>query len=358
MALPVLVNSLALLPSSSVVSARTAGMVPLPTDLLYIYLGFAAANGLATANATGSYTAPVSSGFLVGGICFDGANVWTADNDGISPPFGISQTFTQWNDSTRLPITTITLAATTGNGSTSGDCVAWNGKVWQLANTTGTGPPQLIANDLSTIPLLPFAAVMDDSRLLVAGGHLYYFETELVLGSPVIYLIVDGITKIATTLPATNLPVAINGVAGTAWDGTNIWVALPTSNQIAKVQTDGTVLALYSAGVPPSPWAIAVDFTGLVWLGNFENGGGTVAAALALFDLTGALQTTFAYGTIAGIGNIVSDSFTDSIWVVWHPPGTVEQLDQYQFPAGPAAGKFVGTFVGILTAGNIAGGTR
>lgn len=358
MALPVLVNSLFLFPPGVVVSLLTAGMVPTPAGLLFINVGLTSENGIATADAFGNYTAPNSTGFNPGGICFDGANVWTAVNDAISPPFGNSQTFTQWDDATLLPITTITLAATTGNGTTSGDCVVWNGKVWQLANTDGTGPPQLIANDLSTIPRLPVAAVTDVSRLLVAGGHLYYFQTEVLAGIATIYLIIDGVTKIATTLPASTDPVPINGVAGTAWDGSEIWVTLPTQNEFGTVKIDGTVDTIYSF-IIDSPTTIAVDFAGNIWVGNSSNSLPAIPIDLVVFNQNVGIVASFGYGvTNLGITNIVSDSFTHSIWVAYFTGGATRQLDQYQYPAAGTSGKFVGTFVGILTPGNIAGGTR
>ena len=107
--------------------------------------------------------------------------------------------------------------------------------------------------------------------------------------------------------------------SGTAWDGTHIWVTLPTSNAIAKLQTDGTIVATYTVNVPASPTHIAVDFTGLVWVGNSSNGGGALPINLVLFDLTGTMQTSFAYGfTNAGITDIVSDPFTQHLGCMVH----------------------------------------
>jgi hypothetical protein len=364
MSLPVLVNSLFLFPSGGTPSGRTAGLVPVPVppNLLYIDLGNNNPSGLATADAFGGYTPPVASGFLVGGICYDGSNVWTGQMDnGINPPFTEQSQFTQWDDATLMPLASVDIPSTLGNGSVPCDVVVWNFKVWMLANTTGTGPAQLVANDLTTIPMLPFAAVSDFSRLLSANGHLYYFDTEYVGSVGTIFLIVDGATKIATSLPVPSPPasVPINGVAGVAWDGTNMWVTIPTSSAIAKVAPDGTVLNIYTANVPEACRAIAVDFNHNVWVGNATSTGPALPIVLALFDLNGNFLTSFGYGfDTAGIFNIVSDSNTGSVWVSYFNGSPTRQLDQYQFPAPANGGAWEGTHVGFWGSGHVGGGTK
>ena len=129
MALPVLVNSLPLLPDHSVVSALTAGMVPTPARACFTSIWESRPRADWPPQTPSEHTPPQCPlASSQASICFDGANVWTADNDNIGAPFTNSQTFTQWDDATLLPITTITLASTTGNGTTSGDCVVWGGE--------------------------------------------------------------------------------------------------------------------------------------------------------------------------------------------------------------------------------------
>lgn len=331
MPLPVLVNTIPLSPDGAFPSAQGAGMVPIPSNLLAVDMGDVNPSGIGLADTSGGFTSPNSTGFSNGGICFDGTNAWTGQMSG-SPAF--SQ-FTKWDDSTLLPITSVDIASSAGNGNVPCDVALWNGKVWMLANTTGVNPPQLVANDLSTTPLRPSAPINDFSHLLSANGHLYYFDTE---NSTTIFLVVDGVTIIPTSLPVSGSPDPYLGVAGTAWDGTHIWVTIPSANQIAKLLPDGTIVAQYTVNVPVSCNAVAIDFNGNVWVGNRSNGAGALSIELAVFDLNGNLQTSFSYGfNQPGIGNIVSDSNTQSVWVTYYtgvvPP--THQIDQYQYPATP-----------------------
>jgi hypothetical protein len=353
--LPSLVNTYLVAPPPATTSAQTAGMVPLASKKLYLGVALAEIDAV-----TNTYT-PAPSPQLPGGICFDGADIWTGEQSLAGPPFEME--FTQWNAGTLLPVTTIGLASTSGNGRTSGDCVPWGGKIWQLANTNGTGPvAQLIAQDLTTFPRNPAVAppgfnAYDVSRMIVAGGHLYYFQMiGTVLGGQIISLVVDATTYIPTALPSvlsTNLP-AVDGIA---FDGTDIWATLPSQNMIARVSIGGAVLATYTVNVPSSPTAIAVDFQGTVWVGNSNPGAAAIPINVVLFDLTGTMLFSFPYGVSSvGIKNIVSDAFSKSIWVSYR--GAQNDVDQYQYPAAGAGGRFHGTFVGFVTAGQFGGGTH
>lgn len=364
MALPSLVNTYSLSPGPASTSAETAGMVPTPAKKLYVDMASISAAGIAEIDAnTNTYTAPPGINVNgVGGICFDGTNVFTGQSDG-----GIPQTmdFTEWNATTLLPTASTPISASTGNGKSSGDCVSWAGSIWQLANTSGVGPvAQLVSIAGGSEPMVPATAPpgfngYNVSRMIVAGGHLYYFQMiSTVAGGPVTSLVVDGVSFIATSLPSANsgLYPAVDGIA---FDGVDLWVTLPTQNAIAKVSTAGAVLSIVTTNVPQGPTAIAVDFMGNIWVGNSNPFGAAIPISLVVFDSTATMLTSFSYPmTNNGIANIVADSFSSSIWVAYSRGVFGFAVDQYQFLAPAATGKWHGTFVGFGGSGQAIGGNN
>ena len=141
---------------------------------------------------------------------------------------------------------------------------------------------------------------------------------------------------------------------GVAFDGTNIWVVNSQSSTVTKlVASTGAFVANYNIGTPPyslTPYGVVFDGTN-IWV--TESGSASVAKILA--------STGDTVGTYA-VGNVPEGLTFDgtNIWVANNQDGTVTELqastgntvNTYTVGTGPHGMTFDGTNVWVTNVGD------
>ena len=153
---------------------------------------------------------------------------------------------------------------------------------------------------------------------------------------------------------STNATFDVPGnLAGIAFDGSNMWVALDSAangNQVSKVRTsDGTVVATFTAG-PPGSWPYGIAFDGAnIWVAG-ERGGVTKLRASDGIEIG-----TYPAGN--GPRRLAFDG--SSIWVANWEDGTVTKLrasdgateGTYSVGINPHGVAFDGTHIWVTSEG-------
>ena len=279
--------------------------------------------GATAASWDGGNVGTFAVGSLPFALCFDGTNIWVA-NDGS-------------NAVTKLVAATGAVVGTYSVGATPTGICFDGTNIW-VANDNSASVTKLLASTGAVVGTyaaagLPVGVCFDGNNIWVTNGA-------------------GGFNDITKLLASTGALVG-NYVEGgesqyfLCFDGTNIWVANQTTNNVSKIlAATGAFISTYAAGT--TPYSVCFDGTN-IWVTN--NGSDNVTKLVAA---TGALVGTYAVGESPT--GICFDG--TNIWVANEVSGNVTKLlaatganlGTYLVGQGPTAICFDGTNIWVTNA--------
>jgi hypothetical protein len=306
--------------------ARDFAWLPATTDL---YVTTRGADRIVKLDWTTAIVTPGPAG-LASHIVFDGTNFWVDDSPAVLDPnvYAYSPAFA--------------LVATVNSGCAGPDSVTFDGTDIFAGTPNCDSIAKMNTGGLiGTFSNRGGPPVEKMGNLVSALGDIWYVAPNV--GSA-FYSFQNLFGAVNVALTDTNGPGAL------CFDGANFWYCDNTAHALVKLSPAGAVLATYPVIGAPSLQSIIYDSgSGFLWLTTSGAVESLQVWTLAGVVLENCSLTGFNPGPVhiaAGIPFVTAEALG------------FQGILEFNFVPPATGGKFVGTFVGILTAGNIAGGTR
>lgn len=275
------------------------------------------------------------------GICFDGSDLWVAQYEitpGVASP-GVAKFDTS---GASLGQFLATPSAVFESSFTVCEVIAAAGSIWLatgvsiLFNWSGLteySPAGVVLGNLVEFdPLVQ--SERDDNSLCFDGANIWLCNRDLQV-----------IHKVTTAGTILGSYATGNQSLGCCFDGTNVWVTNQGDGTVTKITAaTGAIVGTYAAGSAPT--GICFDGTSIWIVGN------SIPGTLTEIDpATGAILSTITLPK-PGPWGVTWDGA--SLWVS-NTDGTITKLGPV--PA-TTSGVVAGTFIGFFAAGKFGGGTK
>ena len=137
-----------------------------------------------------------------------------------------------------------------------------------------------------------------------------------------IYTVTVTVTQAIGDITNYNYGGAVGDSQGIAFDGTNMWIAIYNTSEVAKILPDGTITTRATVGT--NPQAIAFDGAGNMWTANYT------ANSVSKITALGGVTSYSGPGILSGPVGIARDGL-GNMWVANYGNSTISKVDSGGF---------------------------